>query len=385
MSGTSAPPSVRMPVMAPDECFRAFLVAASTGKIFSEEEAETIFGLIMDGAATESQIAAFLMAMRVRGEQPSELLGAVRALRVRMTVVDHVPSGTIDVCGTGGDGHGTLNVSTAVSFVMAALGVPVAKHGNRALSSRAGASDVLEALGVSLDTDPAVLGADLHTRRLAFLSAPNHHPAMRHAAGARKALGVRTLLNFVGPLANPAQVKRQLIGVSAKQWMKPIVDTLEKLGSERIWCVCGEIPGDHPDGTGAYIDEVTLAGPTRVEALENGKRLSFSLTPDMAGFQTAPVSAIAGGGPVENAVALEALLHGSKGPYRDTVLLNAACALHVAGQGVLLKDQQPDPAALVRLVSLAAHVLDNGAALAVLNASRARHAAGKAALEGRAS
>ncbi|GBR10869.1 anthranilate phosphoribosyltransferase [Acetobacter oeni] len=351
--------------------FQDFLTAAATGKVFSEQEAEDVFGLIMDGLVGESRIAALLMAMRVRGEQPQELIGAVRAMRARMKAVPNAPAGTIDVCGTGGDGHGTLNVSTAVSFVLAALGVPVAKHGNRALSSLSGASDVLEALGVPLKTDPDTLGADLRDRRLAFLSAPEHHPAMRHAASARKALGIRTLFNFIGPLANPAQVRRQLIGVSSMQWMKPIVDTLEKLGSERIWCVCGEIPGDHPDGTAGTIDEVTLAGPAHVEALENGTRFSFSLTPDMAGLPEAPVSAIAGGGPVQNAAALEALLHGSKGPYRDTVLLNAACALHVAGQGMLLKDNRIVPAALKSLVSSAAHVLDNGAALAVLNATRA--------------
>ncbi|NHO31133.1 anthranilate phosphoribosyltransferase [Acetobacter fallax] len=366
MSGSAGP--------APDDRrFREFLSAAATGKIFPEQDAEEVFGLIMDGVASESQISALLMAMRVRGERPGELLGAVKAVRARMKSVDDVPPGTIDVCGTGGDGHGTLNVSTAVAFVLAALGVPVAKHGNRALSSKSGASDVLEALGVSLDSDTTVLGADLRDHRLAFLAAPHHHPAMRHAAGARRALGIRTLFNFVGPLANPARVKRQLIGVAATQWMEPIVDTLQKLGSERVWCVCGEISDGKSGEITGYVDEVTLAGPTRIEILENGERLNIMLTPDMAGLPEAPVSAIAGGGPVENASALDALLKGAMGPYRDTVLLNAACALHVAGHAALLKDGAIVPAVLRELVSSAGHVLDNGAALAVLNAIRARH------------
>lgn len=342
------------------------------GQPLSEKEAEDAFGLIMDGAASEAQIAGFLMALRARGETPAELLGAVRAIRSRMRAVHAPPENAIDVCGTGGDGHGTLNVSTSVAFVLAALGVPVAKHGNRALSSKSGASDVLTALGVPLKDDPAVLGADLRERRLAFLAAPNHHPAMRHAAGARRALGVRTLFNLVGPLANPARVRRQLLGAPDVDWLAPVVDVLQSLGSERVWAVCGEIMDASRDMR--WIDEVTLAGPTHVEALEDGARRRFIIQPDMAGFAEAPVAAIAGGGPEENAAALEALLRGARGPYRDTVLLNAACALHVAGEGrILLGDGQVDRTALRELVARAAAAIDSGAAMATLETARGRH------------
>lgn len=349
---------------------RHFLTLAAEGAVFSEKDSEELFGLVMDGVASEAQIAALLMALRVRGETADELLGAVRAIRARMKVVPDAPEGTIDVCGTGGDGYGTLNVSTAVAFVLAALGVPVAKHGNRALSSRSGASDVLQALGVPLGDDPFVLGAELRERRLVFLAAPHHHPAMRHAAGARKALGVRTLLNFAGPLVNPACVTRQLLGVSSCQWLDRMVNVLQKLGSVRVWAVCGEVPGAEGGDCPGFIDEVTLAGPTHIEVLEDGQRMRLSLTADMAGLKQAPVSAIAGGGPEENAAALEALLSGATGPYRDTVLLNAACALHVAGRAALIKNGQIVPSVLKELVSYASRVLDDGTALEVLRSGR---------------
>lgn len=350
--------------------FRPVLAAVATGRPFSVDEARNAFGLIMDGAASEAQIAAFLMGLRVRGERQEELLGAVLAVRSRMLAIEEPPPGTIDVCGTGGDGHGTLNVSTAVAFVVSALGVPVAKHGNRALSSLSGASDVLGALGVPLESDCATLGAELRERRLIFMAAPSHHPAMRHAAGARRALGVRTLFNLVGPLANPARVTRQLVGVPEAVWLEPVVTTLRDLGSERVWAVCGEVTGAGPGVPSRGVDEVTLSGPTEIAALENGEIIRTILTPDMAGLPSAPISAIAGGGPVENAEALLALLKGAHGPYRDTVLLNAACALHVAGRGVALQAGRIVPEALRELVALAAHVIDNGAALSRLQAAR---------------
>ena len=352
---------------AEDERFRAILRHVATGAVLSEREAEEAFGLIMDGGVHEAQIAGFLMALRARGESPDELLGAVKAVRSRMRALHEPPADAIDVCGTGGDGHGTLNVSTTVSFVLAALGVPVAKHGNRALSSKAGASDVLAALGVPLKEDIAVLGADLRERNLAFMAAPLHHPAMRHAAAVRRALGVRTLFNFIGPLVNPACVRRQLVGVSDAGWLGAMVDVLEKVGAVRVWGVCGEIAGVAQK----WIDEVTLAGPTHVEVLEDGKRHRLLLEPEMAGLQSAPISAIAGGGPKENAAALEALLQGARGPYRDTVLFNAACALHVAGKGRLLdEDGAVRPAALRELVAMAASAIDSGAAAAVLQKAR---------------
>ncbi|NHN87661.1 anthranilate phosphoribosyltransferase [Acetobacter conturbans] len=349
------------------ERFGAVLRHVASGAPLSEKESEEAFSLIMDGTVSDVQIAGFLMALRSRGETPDELLGAVRAIRSRMKALHEPPANAIDVCGTGGDGHGTLNVSTAVSFVLAGLGVPVAKHGNRALSSRAGASDVLTALGVPLKDDIATLGADLRERNLAFMAAPHHHPAMRHAAGVRRALGVRTLFNFVGPLVNPARVTRQLVGVSDAEWLPAMVDVLQKLGSVRVWAVCGEVP----DVARKWIDEVTLAGPTHVEALENGHRFRLVLEPEMAGLPSAPVSAIAGGGPQENAAALEALLGGAHGPYRDTVLFNAACALHVAGKGSVLRtDGTVHPAMLRELVGVVAGAIDGGAAMAALRSAR---------------
>lgn len=349
----------------PDVYFISILNALAHGKALTSTEAESAFGLIMDGTRPPEQVAAFLMGLRVRGERFEEVLGAVTALRRRMIPVLQVPVGTMDVCGTGGDNYGTLNVSTAVAFVLAALGVPVAKHGNRAVSSRSGASDVLQALGVPLLSDPEELSRQLALHKLAFLAAPHHHPAMRHAAPVRKALGIRTLFNLLGPMVNPAGVKRQLVGVFAPEWLPTVVNVLHQLGSEHVWAVCGE-----PDGGEQGIDELTLAGPTRVLALEKGTTHSFTVHPEMAGLSYAPVQAIQGGDAQYNAKALETLLHGAHGAYRDTVLLNAACALHVAGRRSILKGLQIDPQAFRECVADVSRVLDNGAALAVLNGLR---------------
>ncbi|MCH4142720.1 anthranilate phosphoribosyltransferase [Acetobacter peroxydans] len=332
----------------------------------SAAQAEIAFGVIMDGAVSSERIAAFLMALRVRGETPDELLGAVTALRQRMNAVPDLPPDTVDVCGTGGDNYGTLNVSTAVAFVLAGAGVHVAKHGNRAVSSLSGASDVLSALGVPLLADTPALRRQMQAHRAIFLAAPNHHPAMRHAAQARKALGLPTLFNLVGPLVNPAGVRRQLVGVFSPSWLRPVVDVLARLGSERVWAVCG-LPSSGHGG----IDEMTLAGPTQVEALEDGRVHSFAVEPEMAGLAYAPVSAIQGGNAQQNAQALYELLRGAHGAYRDTVLLNAACALHVAGRINLLHQGRLDPNALKNGVADVASTLDNGAALAVLEGLRA--------------
>ncbi|MDG6093690.1 anthranilate phosphoribosyltransferase [Acetobacter sp. AN02] len=356
-----------MTVPAPSALtFQDILNLAARGHTLDAATAEAAFGLIIDGKADDIRIAGLLMALRARGETPDELLGAVRAVRSRMLPVDNAPEGTIDVCGTGGDGHGTLNISTSVAFVLAALGIPVAKHGNRAVSSRSGASDVLEALGVPLSTDAA---SSLKNAHIAFLAAPAHHPAMRHAANARKTLGVRTLFNLIGPLCNPARVTRQMTGVADPALLDPIITVLHALGSECVWAACG-LPHTDVTGPTTGIDEITLAGPTEIRTLEHGRMASFELTPDMAGMKAAPLSAIAGGGPEENAAELEALLRGSHGPYRDTVLLNAACALHVAGAADVLRNGQPDPAALRQAAARAGTVLDNGQALNVLNALR---------------
>jgi anthranilate phosphoribosyltransferase len=316
----------------------------AAGATLTDLESEDAFALIMDGAAGTAQIASLLTALRVRGETRAELLGAVRAVRARMISVA-APPGTIDVCGTGGDGLGTLNVSTAVAFVVAACGVPVAKHGNRAISSRAGGADVLEALGISSPPDRA---ADtLRKHGLSFLFAQNHHTAMRHAAAARAEMGFRTLFNLVGPASNPAGVRRQLVGVFAPQWLAPMAETLGVLGAEHVWVVHGQ-----------GLDELTLAGETQVAAWQSGNLRCFTVTPERAGLARAPVSAILGGTPAENAQALLALLRGAHGAYHDTVVLNAAAALLIAGHAADLADG----------ACLARAVLANGAALAKLTA-----------------
>ena len=323
---------------------RPILASLATGATLTETQAHGVFAAIMDGHATTPQIAALLTALRVRGETPAELAGCVRAARERMTRIA-APAGTIDVCGTGGDGQGSLNVSTAVAFVTAACGVPTAKHGNRALSSRAGAADVLAALGVDI---PAEHAADTLARtNLTFLFAPNHHPALRHAAEARAALGFRTLFNLVGPLCNPAGVTRQLLGVFSPAWLEPVAATLGVLGAERAWVVHGQ-----------GLDELTLAGETQICEWHDGRLSHFTVTPALAGLAGAPISAIAGGDAAHNAARLLALLQGETGPYRDTVLLNAAAALIVAGRA----------ADLAGGVAQAAQALQTGAALRKLHA-----------------
>ncbi len=338
------------------------------GSHLSETEAETVFDLIMQGAATPAQVAGLLMGMRVRGESVAELTGAVRAMRRRMRVV-HAPAGAIDVCGTGGDRHGTLNVSTAVAFVLAALGIAVAKHGNRGQSSRTGGTDVLAALGVPQTTEPAALARQLRLRNLAFFAAPAHHPALAQVAGVRAELGTRTLFNLLGPLCNPASVSLQLIGVFEPGWLEPVVRTLQHLGSERVWAVHGDVAASDQG-----LDELTLAGPNRVVALEAGQMHRFTLLPEQLGLARAPISAIAGGDAATNASALEAVLRGAHGAYRDTVLLNAAAALRVARGGNMFPPEAEAsalPLLLREEVSRAARALDDGSAWRVLERLRA--------------
>ncbi len=324
------------------------LARLAQGETLSAEEAEAAFGQIMSGEATPAQIAGLLMAMRVRRETVAELVGAVRAMRARMLAVD-APEGAIDVCGTGGDAAGTLNVSTAVTFVLAGCGVVVAKHGNRALSSLTGGADVLTQLGVNIDVALDRLPGVLREVGCAFLFAPRHHAALRHAAGPRVELGTRTIFNLLGPLANPARVRRQLTGVYDPAWARPMVETLAALGTERAWIVHGQ-----------GLDELTVAGDNQVVTLQDGEIASFTLDPEAAGLTRAPVSAIAGGGPAQNAAAMQALLQGAAGPYRDTVLLNAAAGLIVAGRETDIRAG----------VAAAAACLDGGAALATLEALR---------------
>jgi anthranilate phosphoribosyltransferase len=331
------------------------LARLATGETLTEDESEAAFGLIMSGEATPAQIAGLLMAMRVRRETVAELTGAVRAMRARMLEVE-APPHAIDVCGTGGDGAGTLNVSTAVTFVLAGAGIPVAKHGNRALSSRTGGADVLTALGVDIDAPPDRLGAILREAGCVFLFAPKHHASMRHAAGPRVELGTRTIFNLLGPLANPARVRRQLTGIFDPSWARPMAEALKALGTERAWIVHGQ-----------GLDELSVAGENRVVALDGDQMHEFTVTPEDAGLPSSPVSAIKGGDAAHNAAALRGLLQGDHGPYRDTVLLNAAAGLIVAGKTQTLRGG----------VDIAARTIDDGAALAALE--RLRHAT--AALE----
>ncbi|WP_374376351.1 anthranilate phosphoribosyltransferase [Dongia sp.] len=289
------------------------------GKSLSRAEAETAFDIIMAGEATPTQIGGFLMALRVRGESVDEITGAVSVMRGKMTRIS-APKGAIDVCGTGGDGAGTLNISTAVAFVCAACGVTVAKHGNKAASSKSGAADILSALGVNIDADMKVLEQALFEVGTSFLWAQKHHSAMRHVGPSRVELGTRTIFNLMGPMSNPAGVTRQLIGVFSRQWLKPMADALRALGTEHAWLVHGS------DG----LDEITTTGPTHVVELRGGQIREFEITPEQFGLKRATLAEIKGGDPAQNAEALRALFDGAPGPYRDIVLLNAAAALVVA-------------------------------------------------------
>lgn len=329
------------------------------GRRLTREETEVLFTQIMQGNVPAEQLAAILMALRLRGETVDELSGAVRAVRACMTSLPFAPEDAMDVCGTGGDGLGTLNVSTAVAFVLAGLGVPVAKHGNRALSSRSGATDTLMALGIAPCDDLEEQARRLRDEHLAFLAAPLHHPAMRFAAPVRTTLGFRTIFNLIGPLCNPAQVRRQMIGIYDERWLRPVVETMASLGAERVWAVHGET-----DFGGS--DEITLAGVSHIRAWDEGRFLELVLTPDMAGLARRPIADIAGGDPAHNAGKLLDMLSGQEGAYRDTVLLNAAVALHVSGRSTILENGTIVPTLLCRNIEIAANAIDSGLALSAL-------------------
>ncbi|KDU97032.1 anthranilate phosphoribosyltransferase [Komagataeibacter rhaeticus] len=354
----------RPPVVVAPE-MQAALDRVMDGQALTPDMAQAAFDRIMDGGVPDAALAAFLTALHMRGESAGELEAAVRAMRARMIAVPGMPDDAIDVCGTGGDGLGTLNVSTAVAFVLAALGVPVVKHGNRALSSRSGATDVLLELDVPLPVEPARIGGMVERHGLAFLAATNHHPAMRHVGAVRRALGFRTIFNLVGPLCNPARVTRQMVGVFSPDWLETMVRALQATGSTHVWAVSGDC------GQGRFIDELTLAGPTRACVLEGGQVHAVDVDAAAAGLEPAPISAIAGGPPAHNAQALQALARGARGAYRDTVLLNAGVALHVAGRGsTIIRGGAIDYAALRGNIRLAADALDRGAVAAVLEAVR---------------
>jgi anthranilate phosphoribosyltransferase len=300
---------------------KALLARVASSASLNLAEARDAFEIMMSGDATPAQVGGFLMGLRVRGETVDELTGGAQALRERMVKVK-APDGAIDTCGTGGDASGTFNVSTAAAIVVAACGVPVAKHGNRALSSRAGSADILTALGVNIEADLALVERAIRGAGIGFMMAPRHHGAMRHVAGARVELGTRTIFNLLGPLANPAGARRQLMGVFALEWVEPIAQVLGQLGTERAWVVHGV------DG----LDELSTTGPSHVADLRDGTVSTFEVTPEQAGLPRARRDDLRGGDATTNADALRALLDGVRGPYRDIVVLNTAAALIVAGR-----------------------------------------------------
>src|SRR5689334_7596799 len=322
---------------------------------------------MMSGEATPSQMGGLLMALRVRGETVDEITGAVSAMRSKMLRV-LAPPDAIDVVGTGGDASGSYNISTCAAFIVAGAGVPVAKHGNRALSSRSGAADVLNALGVRIDVPPDHISRCISQAGIGFMFAPAHHPAMRHVGPTRVELGTRTIFNLLGPLSNPAGVKRQMVGVFSKQWVEPLAHVLRNLGSERAFVVHGS------DG----LDEITTSGSTAVASLEHGEVKTFEIAPEDVGLQRAKPEALRGGDADQNAKALLGVLKGERGPFRDVAVLNAAAALVVAGKAAHLKEG----------VSQAQKSIDTGEAdgraapapRGFLAAIERRHAAGHFAL-----
>jgi anthranilate phosphoribosyltransferase len=323
------------------------LIAAAAERPLSRAEAETAFDLLFEGEATPAQMGGLLMALRTRGETVDEYAAAASVMRAKCNKV-RAPEGAMDIVGTGGDGKGTLNVSTAAAFVVAGAGVVVAKHGNRNLSSRSGAADVLGEMGIEVMIGVTVVERALAEIGIGFMMAPMHHPAMRHVGPIRAELGTRTIFNILGPLTNPAGVRRQLTGAFSPDLLRPMAETLAALGAEAAWLVHGG------DGT----DELSISGPSQVAALEAGTVREFETHPEEAGLPEHPFEAILGGTPAENAAALRALLGGAAGAYRDAVLMNAAAALLVAGRAADLKQG----------VEMARASIDSGAARAKVEA-----------------
>ncbi|WP_374448260.1 anthranilate phosphoribosyltransferase [Stella sp.] len=338
MSGSPA-----VPAGASD--LKPFIAKVAAGQTLTEDEAGQAFEIIMSGNATPSQMGGFLMALRVRGETVEEIAAAARVMRAKSLKVA-APADAVDTCGTGGDGTGTFNVSTGAALVVAACGVPVAKHGNRALSSRSGSADVLARLGVDLDCDMAVVEAAIREVGVGFLMAPRHHAATRHVAPTRVELGTRTIFNLLGPISSPAGVRRQLVGVYAREWVRPLAEVLQRLGSERVWVVHGS------DGS----DELTTTGPSYVAELRDGRIRTFEVTPEEAGLFRAHPAELRGGDPEANAEAMRAMLRGAPGAFRNIVLFSAAAVLVIAGRANALSDG----------VSIASQAIDSGAAWKVL-------------------
>lgn len=325
------------------------LIGLAADRPLTREEAQAAFETLFEGAATPAQMGGLLMALRTRGETVDEFAAAASVMRAKCHRVT-APAGAMDIVGTGGDGKGTLNISTATAFVVAGAGVVVAKHGNRNLSSKSGAADALTEMGLNVMVGPEVVERCLNEAGIGFMMAPMHHPAMRHVGPVRAELGTRTIFNILGPLTNPAGVKRQLTGTFSQRLIRPMAETLLALGSEKAWLVHGS------DGT----DEISIAGPTAVAALEVGRVQEFTLHPEDAGLPVHPFEAIMGGSPSENAAAFRALLDGAPGAYRDAVLLNSAAALIVADKASSLREG----------VALARTAIDSGAAKARIEALR---------------
>jgi len=326
--------------------FKEILAVVADGGTLSADQAETAFDIMMSGDATPSQMGGFLMALRVRGETVGEITGAVRVMRSKVHRVA-APDGAMDIVGTGGDASGTHNISTTSAFVVAGAGVPVAKHGNRAASSKSGAADVLTALGIDLEADFADIERSIREAGVGFLMATRHHGAMRNVGPTRVEMGVRTIFNILGPLSNPALVDRLLVGAFDRKWIVPMAQTLGNVGTSTAWVVHGA------DG----LDELSTTGASHVAALADGAVTTFDVTPEDAGLPRATLADLKGGTPEENAAAVRAVLAGEPGPFRDIVLFNAGAALHVAGKADDLKQG----------AALAARSIDDGKARAALD------------------
>ena len=310
-----------------DTTFKGLIAKVADGVSLTEDEATAAFNIVMSGDATPSQIAGFLMALRMRGETVEEITGAARIMREKALSVS-APTDAIDIVGTGGDGAGTLNISTATALVVAGCGITVAKHGNRAASSKSGAADVLSELGVNLDADVPTVERAISEAGIGFMLAPVYHSAMRHVGPARVEMGVRTIFNILGPLSNPSSVKRLLVGTYDRRWVEPMAQVLGNLGAERAWVVHGS------DG----LDELTITGPSHVAELSDGAVQLKEVSPGDVGLPMAGLDDLKGGTPAENAEALRALLAGKKGAYRNIVLFGAAAALYIAGRTEALAD-----------------------------------------------
>jgi len=327
--------------------FKDLIARVADGEALSESDARSAFDTMMSGDATPSQVGGFLMALRVRGETVDEITGGARVMRERALGI-RAPQGALDTCGTGGDASGTYNISTAAAVVLAAAGVPIAKHGNRAMSSKSGSADVLQALGINIEAEADVVECCVAEIGIGFMLAPKHHSAMRHVGPTRAELGTRTIFNLLGPLANPAGTKRQLIGVFDRKWIVPMAEVLGRMGSDRVWVVHGS------DG----LDELTTTGVTHVAEFHAGSVREFEVVPEDAGLKRADMMALKGGDAEQNAEAMRALFAGKPSAYRDIVILNAAAGLVVADKARDLREG----------AELAARMIDSGAATEKLEA-----------------